>query len=408
MPCLGVMMRGMRSTVVSVLVVVGTCVPLVAQAAPAKPYEPARGEWQRREPAALGLSAASVAAAVRLGEAGEIDAPRDMRAFLDRSFGKEPHHEPIGPLFDRGGAAGLVVYRGYVVAEWGDVARADMCNSVTKTFLTTVVGLAFDRGLLRDVHEPVATAMPAGVDLFVAEPNRAITWDHLLRQTSDWQGELWGKPDWADRPVGKTPADWPQPPRHVPGTHYEYNDVRVNVLALAALQVWRRPLPAVLHDEIMAPIGASTTWRWHGYDNAWVELDGVRMQSVSGGGHWGGGMVISTWDLARFGLLFARDGSWGKRQLVSRAWIAAARTPGEHNRGYGYANWFLNTDRKAMPQAPTSAVRFVGNGGNIVWLDRDHDLVVVVRWTREDAFQQLLGKVLDALPAAAGSPSGGR
>jgi CubicO group peptidase (beta-lactamase class C family) len=324
-----------------------------------------------------------------------------MAAFLARSFGDEPHHQPIGPVFDRGGAAGLVVYRGYCIARWGDVARADMCNSVTKTFLTTVVGLAFDQGLLHDVRERVALAMPAGVALFASEHNRTITWDHLLRQTSDWQGELWGKPDWADRPVGKTPADWPNPPRFEPGTHYEYNDVRVNVLALAALHVWRQPLPAVLRERIMDPIGASTTWRWHGYDNAWVEIDGMRLQSVSGGGHWGGGLVVSTEDLARFGLLFARDGMWGERRLVPAAWIAAARTPGEHNPGYGYANWFLNTDRKAMPAAPASAVRFVGNGGNVVYVDRDHDLVVVVRWTREAAFQQLLGKLLAALPAKA-------
>ncbi|MDX7384647.1 serine hydrolase domain-containing protein, partial [Enterobacter hormaechei] len=89
----------------------------------------------------------------------------------------------------------------------------------------------------------VADAMPAGVDLFSAPHNAPITWEHLLRQTSDWQGTLWGKPDWADRPVGKTPADWPNRPLHAPGTHYKYNDVRINVLALAALQVWRRPLP---------------------------------------------------------------------------------------------------------------------------------------------------------------------
>jgi hypothetical protein len=51
----------------------------------------------------------------------------------------------------------------------------------------------------------------------------------------------------------------------------------------------------------MDPIGASTTWRWHGYENSWIELDGRRVQSVSGGGHFGGGMFISAWDLARFG-----------------------------------------------------------------------------------------------------------
>ena len=80
------------------------------------------------------------------------------------------------------------------------------------------------------------------------------------------------------------------------------------------------------------------------------------MQSVSGGGHWGGGMFINSFDMARFGYLFLRNGKWGDRQLVSEKWIQMARTPGRANDGYGYANWFLNTNRKAIPSAPATAV----------------------------------------------------
>jgi len=87
---------------------------------------------------------------------------------------------------------------------------------------------------------------------------------HLLRQTSDWEGTLWGKPDWADRPPANQPlADYVKRARNEPGTSYKYNDVRVNVLAYAALQVWRRPLPQVLREYVMDPIGASNTWRWY-------------------------------------------------------------------------------------------------------------------------------------------------
>ena len=91
------------------------------------------------------------------------------------------------------------------------------------------------------------------------------------------------------------------------------------VLALAALQVWRQPLPEILREKIMEPIGASNTWRWYGYDNSWIVLDGKMVQSVSGGGHWGGGMFINAWDLARFGYLFLRDGEWRGKQIVSKA-----------------------------------------------------------------------------------------
>ena len=194
--------------------------------------------------------------------------------------------------------------------------------------------------------------MPPAVDLFEAPHNQTIKWDHLLRQTSDWQGTLWGKPDWADRPEGATSADWPNRKLWEPGTHYKYNDVRVNVLALATLNVWRRPLPEVLREQVMEPIGASSTWRWYGYDNSWVDIDGQKMQSVSGGGHWGGGMFIDSYDMARFGYLFLRNGAWKGKPIVSEQWIKMARTPGPANPEYGFANWFLNTARKPLPAAP--------------------------------------------------------
>lgn len=158
-----------------------------------------------------------------------------------------------------------MIRRGYVVAEWGPTDRVDMTFSVTKTFLSTIVGLAWQQGAIKDVQARLRDD-PRMPRLFDSEHNAAITWDHLLRQTSDWQGTLWGKPDWADRPEGDNPADWPNRKMSAPGTRYKYNDVRVNVLALCALPVWQRPLPDVLREQVMGPIGASDTWRWHGYE----------------------------------------------------------------------------------------------------------------------------------------------
>ncbi len=77
-----------------------------------------------------------------------------------------------------------------------------MTFSVTKSFLSTVVGLMWQKGLIRDVADPVRDYMPTA-ELFEGPHNSKITWEHLLRQTSDWQGTIWGKPDWADRPEGR-------------------------------------------------------------------------------------------------------------------------------------------------------------------------------------------------------------
>ncbi|HSM06666.1 MAG TPA: serine hydrolase, partial [Longimicrobiales bacterium] len=283
-------------------------------------YVPDRDVWESREPAEVGMDAAGIQEAIALHRAGESTAPRDQEEGQAQTFGREPMGFPVGPFAVRGAPSGIIVRHGYIVAEWGDTHHVEMTHSVTKSFLSTVVGLAWQDGLIRDLDDPARDYMapvdlPPGdgepgidrtgfgrpdlVTLFESEHNRRITWDHLLRQTSDWEGTLWGKPDWADRP-SRDASEWRTRARHEPGTVFEYNDTRVNLLALLATGVWRRPLPQVLRERIMDPLGASPTWRWHGYDNSWITLDGLRVQAVSGGGHWGGGMFLSARDQARF------------------------------------------------------------------------------------------------------------
>jgi CubicO group peptidase (beta-lactamase class C family) len=377
-------------------------------------YFPPAGAWEKRTPSAVGMDATKVDAAVAFAIANENARTKDLAVDIPETFRNEaPYNNLIGPTQPRTGANGLIIRRGYVVAEWGDTARADMTFSVTKTFLSTVVGVAFDRGKIKDVHDRVGPYMPVGVDLFTAPHNSKITWDHLLRQTSDWSGTLWGKPDWADRPPrGQTPDQWPNREMREPGTFYKYNDVRVNVLSLATLYVMRQPLPEVLKQSVMDPIGASATWHWEPYENAYVTIDGKRMPSVPGGGHHGGGMFINAWDMARFGYLFLNNGAWRGQPLVSTKWIAMAKTPGTGTNAessvYGYMNWFLNVPsrqpdgtpgRKMYPAAPSGAVAFRGNGENIIYIDWDHDLVVVVRWLGRgaaDFFSQVVGSVIPA------------
>ncbi|MBM4186192.1 MAG: serine hydrolase [Gemmatimonadetes bacterium] len=375
------------------------------------PYVPG-ATWERREPATVGLDPARLAAAVAFAQANEAKTPRDLEAAHYQSFGREPFGDIIGPVKPRGPQTGLIVKGGYLVAAWGDPDRVDMTYSVTKSFLSTTVGLAADRGLIRVTdtvsksQAPVyrlrltASGEPATsygatklLDPFDTPHNRAITWDHLLRQTSDWEGTLWGKPEWADRPSPNS-AEWATRPRKAPGTAWEYNDVRVNVLALAATNLWRRPLPDVLKELLMDPIGASSTWRWFGYDNAWVTLDGRPVQVVTGGGHWGGGMFINAWDMARFGLLTLRRGQWGDKRLLSEEWVKSALTPTGPEPTYGYMNWFLNTERKWMPAAPANAFGHVGNGTNLIFASPDHDVVAVVRWIDNAKINEFLGLLL--------------
>ncbi|WP_396201930.1 serine hydrolase domain-containing protein [Gemmatimonas sp.] len=402
--------------------VVGLAAPALAQkkSAMVAPYVPPAGAWERRSPSAMGMDSVKLADAIAYAVEKESKTPRDLELNHYQSFGREPFGAAIGPLSPRGGATGVIVRKGYVVATWGDPTAVEITNSVTKSFLSTVVGLAFDAGRIRSVDDtvsqvmpPILRAYPNGTGLgadwpgdakwlrpFDSPHNKRLTWDNLLRQVSDWEGTLWGKPEWADRPAQQVNT-WTTRPRVEPGSAYEYNDTRVNVLALAALQVWREPLPDILREKIMEPIGASNTWRWYGYDNSWIVLDGKLVQSVSGGGHWGGGMMINAWDMARFGLLTQRRGVWGGKQLLSEAWVTKALTPTPAQPTYGYMNWFVNTDRKYVPAAPPQAFVHVGAGNNIIYVDPVNDVVAVVRWIDSNAsVNGFVERLLAALPPA--------
>jgi CubicO group peptidase (beta-lactamase class C family) len=246
-----------------------------------------------------------------------------------------------------------------------------MTFSATKSYAATTAGLALDRGLIRDLDDPVREYVDDGG--FDSPHTRAITWRPLHQQTSEREGTLWDKPDVADRRLGYD--------RQLgeAGTVWEYNDVRVNRLSLALLRVWKRWLPGVFKAEVMDPIGASDTWEWHGYRNSYVTVDGTSMQSVSGGGHWGAGFWASTRDHARFGLLASRRGNWGGKQLLSAKWFELATRPSPLKPVYGYM-WWLNTDRKQFPSASAGSFFALGSGTNVIWIEPEHDLVAVIRW----------------------------
>ena len=224
----------------------------------------------------------------------------------------------------------------------------------------------------------------------------------MLQMTSEWTGEIWGKPDQVDhnRDLRFSPEDNEKKGAlrvlGKPGSYWEYNDVRVNRLSLALLRVAKKPLPDLLRERIMAPIGASSHWEWHGYDNSWIDCDGQQIQSVSGGSHWGGGMFISSQDQARVGLLIQNRGVWNNKQLLSESYIEQAFSPCPVYRDYGLF-WWLNTSGQRLSHASKNSVCAVGFGSNFIWIEPDHKMVAVVRWIEGSAFNKFCQKVLSEL-----------
>ena len=351
---------------------VSVCAFLLAARLCAQTYFPAAGTWSHKAPADAGMNPAKLQEAVEWAQAhgSTWDFEKDQL----RTFGRT-----LGPLpSKRAPTNGVILRHGYIVAEFGDVKANDPVYSAAKSFLSTTASIAFAKGLIHDINDPVANYIHDGG--YASPHNARITWKNHLQQESEWEGVMWGKD--ANFIGHEEFGAGERKPRAIqePGAFYEYNDVRINRLALSLARVFGKSLPEVLKENIMDPIGASHEWKWMGYGaKSTVEIKGAPVESVSGGTRWGGGLWINSEDLARFGLLILNKGNWDGKQLVSAKWIRDATTPSAHGPDYGYL-WWLNTRQKQWPSGPASSFAAIGNGGNIVWIDPDDDIVLVWHW----------------------------
>jgi CubicO group peptidase (beta-lactamase class C family) len=358
-----------RSTVLSLVVGLLLAAPIAAQT----PYYPPAGSWARKSPAELGMDPERLAAAVEFARSRETTREIDF-SDQERIFGSLLGSVPTR----RATTNGLVIYKGYVVAEFGDTTWVDPTYSAAKSMMATVAGIGVRDGLIR-LDEPVGRLVRDGG--YDSPQNARVTWKMHLHQESEWEGEMFGKRhDFVGRVAF---GEGERQPRELqpPGSFYEYNDVRVNRLGLSLLRVFRKTVPEVFRDEVMNLIGASNGWKWVPYHNSYVEIDGRRLASVSGGTRWGGGVWIDSWDMARFGYLWLRGGRWGERQILPAAFVRAALTPSLHGPDYGYL-WWLNTAQRNYPGLPKTAYGARGAGSNTITILPEQDLVVVWRWHR--------------------------
>jgi CubicO group peptidase (beta-lactamase class C family) len=364
------------------------CLLVVASPRAENSYVPPQGQWTHKAPGEVGMDAAKLSEAVEFMKAHEAASP--TRDFSDQEI---VNGRLLGSIpTERAATNGLIIRHGYIVAEFGDTLRPDPTYSVAKSMLSTVTGIALQAGLIPNVDDPVSNVVKDGG--YDALHNRVVTWRNHLQQESEWEGEMWGK---NANFIGKEAfgrAEMKARDIQNPGEHYEYNDVRINRFALSLLTVFKKPIPDVFRDEVMNPIGASSTWKWVPYTNAYVNIDGKRMASVSGGTRWGGGMWISSYDMARFGLLWLRGGKWGDRQIVSPAYVKMATTPSAHGPDYGFL-WWLNTTGKQWAGSATASFEARGQGGNIIHIDPAHDLVVVWRWSArsDEGFKKIVESI---------------
>ena len=194
-----------------------------------------------------------------------------------------------------------------------------------------MLGITLDRGLIKDIHDPVAGYVRDGG--YASAHNQLITWEQHTRQTSEWEGAMWGKN--ANFVGHEAFGKGERQPRAIqpPGTYWEYNDARINRFSLSLLTVWKKPLPLVIKQEILDPIGAPPTHlavpalrQLRGPHRGPAPTLGERGHALGGGGLW-----ISARDEARFGYLLLRQAAGAPASSCRRAGCGrpppAARRP---------------------------------------------------------------------------------
>ena len=357
-------------------------------------------KWESKSPSEFGYNEKKINQAIDFVIENQNPGNKDLRVEILKGFSYEPYHSILGPTKKRGETNGLIIKDGYIIGSWGDTKRVDMTFSVTKSYLSAVTGIAYDNKLIKSEEDYVSSYL--WDKTFDGNKNSRISWEHLLNQSSDWHGNLFGINHWEDRPdINKSIDEWRTEPQKEPGAFYKYNDVRVNVLAYSLLQVFRESLPKILKKTIMDPIGASDSWRWYGYENSWVNMDGLMTQSVSGGGHNGGGIFINSEDHARFGLLYLNNGMWNDKRIISKDWIKKSITPSKTNPEYGYM-WWINSEKgedyatSDWKNVPTNVYYGAGFGGNYIVVIPDENMVVVGRWLGRGTIGTFIQMILDS------------
>src|SRR5204863_6843444 len=142
-----------------------------------------------KTPAELGMDAAKLNDAIEFMKAHEARSP--ARDFSDQEIvnGKLLASMPT----ERAGTNALIIRHGYIVAEFGDTLRPDPTYSVAKSMLSTLAGIALERGLIPGLDEPVSKSIHDGG--YDSAHNKVITWRNHLQQESEWQGTMFGKND---------------------------------------------------------------------------------------------------------------------------------------------------------------------------------------------------------------------
>jgi CubicO group peptidase (beta-lactamase class C family) len=256
--------------------------------------------------------------------------------------------------------------------------REDTHNlaSVTKSFTTTLVGIAIDQGYVASVHQPVFDFFPEHADLLVEDPRRGdMTLGDLLLMMSGITWNDLGTYSYEDpRNDLVQMFNSGDPIRYAlskqlyahPGTVFDYCNANTNILGEAVTRATGQRLDVFAQANLFDPLGI-VHLEWQMLPNDVVFASGD--------------LRLRPRDMAKFGELFLRMGTWGEEQVVSQEWVEVATErhvvpSASHDwadaYGYGWWHWDISSGDRDHQTYQAS-----GWGGQWIIVIPEHEMVVV-------------------------------
>jgi CubicO group peptidase (beta-lactamase class C family) len=259
----------------------------------------------------------------------------------------------------------LIVRNGYLVSELytypNSAGQDHWIASVTKSVIGALVGIAIQKGAIKDVHQSLFSLLPEEGVANLDEKKKAITLEDLLTMTSGLDchenpapGEAFMQ---ASQNWVKFMLDLPMAAQ--PGTKFNYCTTAVQLISAILQKTTGMSAREFANQNLFAPLGIGpiTEARWPSDP-----------QGVTVGGY---GITLTSGEMAKLGLLFLNQGQWDGKTIVPAGWVAAS-TASHSNQGdkkeYGYL-WWID------PQGKWYAA--LGRAGEHIFVYPAENLVVV-------------------------------
>ncbi|KAA0549005.1 serine hydrolase [Bacillus sp. BGMRC 2118] len=257
---------------------------------------------------------------------------------------------------------GITIYEYYRNRKMQD--RLHKINSVTKSVLSILVGIAIDRKEIASVHELVYPYFPE-----INTIGEELTIQHLLTMSPGIDWPEFGS--WNAQPFPMiNSTDWVKfvfnrEKTESPGQTMIYNSGCSHVLSAIVQKATGEPLQDYAKKHLFGPLEIHDT-RWHS-DSKGIAIGGF-------------GLCLKTEDMMKIGTLMLQKGVWNGKTIISEGWVKESTTPRLNTYNdigsYGY-HWWILTDETKQPLQPFTYFA-LGYRGQYILVIPEYELVITI------------------------------